>query len=144
MDCCPLPWRSDLVVVRIVHHAEIRAPLSKAERQEIEKLQDARQRGKDEPLETAILEQYRALGVVKVEVNGPNMAVHVTPTTYRVLLSDRVAANKVMRDWQTRVAQNYGTPGMGSVALYSGGYQVAEAEYDLWAGQIKVIWADQQ
>lgn len=98
---------------------------------------------KNERLEKIVLDHYRDNGVVNVEVNDLVMVVHVTPATYRLLLSDRVAGNKVMRGWQNLVAQNDGTTGVGAVMLYSEGQKVAEADKNIWSGEIKVTWYDQ-
>ena len=90
-----------------------------------------------------MLDKYRDLGVVKVEVDGPVMALHVTPATYRLLLSDRVEGNRIMRGWQNLVAQNDSTTGVGAVLLYSDGHKVAEADKNIWSGEIKVRWFDE-
>jgi len=82
-------------------------------------------------------------GVVKVDVTGSVMAVHVTPATYRLLLSDRVEGNKIMRGWQNLAAENdAGATGVGAVMLYSDGQKVAEADKNIWSGEIKVRWLD--
>ena len=97
---------------------------------------------KNERLEKIILDKYRDVGVLKVEVDGPVMTIDVTPATYRLLLTDRVAGNRIMRGWQTLVAQNDSTTGVGAVMLYSEGHKVAKADKNILSGEIKVEWFD--
>ncbi len=87
-------------------------------------------------------EKFHDSGVEKVEVDGPIMSVHVTPEVYRAMFADRVEGNRIMRGWQTLIAQNYGTTGVGAVWLYSDGHKMAEADLHIWSGEIKVKWLD--
>lgn len=100
------------------------------------------QKANDQRLQQIILDKYGRDGVLKVEVSGPVMDVHVTPEVYRAFLSDRVAGNRIMRGWQSLVAQNDNARGIGAIRLYSDGYKVAEADKDVFSGEVKVRWLD--
>ena len=103
---------------------------------------NAEKLARDRRLEQIMLDKFRDSGVVKVEVDDSIMSVHVTPEVYRAMFADRVEGNRIMRGWQTLIAQNYGTTGVGAVGLYSDGHKMAEADLHIWSGEIKVKWLD--
>lgn len=98
---------------------------------------------KDIEFAKRIYEAMYDSGVLAVEVNGSLMAVHVTDSLYREMYHDRISGNKIMRNWQKMVSQNWNGKGIGTVYLYVDNQKVAQCEATgFFATEVKVKWYD--
>jgi len=90
-----------------------------------------------------IYEAGASFGIKAVEVEESIMIVHVTEEVYRDLFYDRISGNRLMRNWQRLIAQNYGSDNIGTVWLYAGGQKVAECTTKGFLGtKVVVEWFD--